>query len=55
MFFEKAKEATLQAKIETQRTGYSHEVVPCKKYLCPPKKYFGRDYINGFTLVLKYK
>ena len=55
MFFESAKDASLQARIETQRTGYTHEVVACKKYLCPPKEYFGKDYINGFTLVLKYR
>lgn len=52
MFFERAKDARMQASIETQRTGCTHQVVACKKYLCPPKVYFGKDYINGFTLVL---
>lgn len=52
MFFDSAKDARLQASIETQRTGYIHVVKPCKKYLCPPKEYFGKDYIKGFTLVL---
>ena len=52
MFFENAKDARLQASIETQRTHHKHIVVPCKKYLCPPKLYFGKDYISGFTLVL---
>ena len=52
MFFETTTAARLQASIETQRTGYTHKVVPCKKYLCPPNEYFGRDFINGFTLVL---
>ena len=52
MFFEKAKDARVQASIETTRTHRQHLVAPCKKYLCPPKEYFGRDYINGFTIIL---
>jgi len=55
MFFESAKDARLQARIETHKTGYTHRVVACKKYLCPLKEYFSKDYINGFTLVLKYR
>jgi len=55
MFFNSAKSARIHASIESARTGYRHVVVPCKKYLCYPKLYFGRDYINGFTLVLRVK
>ena len=51
MFFETATAARLQASIETKELG-THISVPCKKYLCPPNEYFGRDFINGFTLVL---
>jgi len=53
MFFETAKAARIAASRETLRTGYQHYVKPCKKYLCPPKEYFGRDYINGYTIILK--
>ena len=52
MFFDSAKDASLQARIETQRTGYVHQVVACKKYLCYPKEYFGKDYINGIAKFL---
>lgn len=33
MFFESAKDASLQARIETQVTGYTHQVVACQGYL----------------------
>lgn len=52
MFFENAKDARLYANIQSIVTHRKHIVKPCKKYLCPPKEYFGRDYINGFTIVL---
>lgn len=54
-FFSKAKDARRYCKIENIRTNRSHIVVPCKKYLCPPTLYFGRDYINGFTVILSTK
>lgn len=53
MFFEKSKDARIYANIQNQVTGYNHFVVPCKKYLCPPREYFGKDYINGYTVILK--
>jgi hypothetical protein len=53
MFFRKCRDARMYAKMESIRTHYNHIVKPCKKYLCPPKKYFGQDYINGFTVVLE--
>ena len=52
MFFTKAKEARLYASLETSRTGYRHIVKHCRKYLCPPKEYFGEDSIPGFTVIL---
>ena len=52
MHFSKAKDARMYAKLECIRTGVRHIVVPCKQYLCPPKEYFGRDWISGFTVVL---
>lgn len=55
MFFENAKDARQQAKIETTRTHKQHVAVPCRKYLCPPKTYFGQDSIPGYTIVLKIK
>jgi len=53
MFFDKAVDARMYASLETARTHRQHIVVVCKKYLCPPTLYFGRDYINGFTVILK--
>jgi len=52
MFFEKKKDAIMWCKLETIKTHRQHHVVRCKKYLCPPKKYLGRDYVNGYTVVL---
>lgn len=52
MFFEKAKDARIYCQLENIRTHRKHEVVKCKKYLCPPKLYFGKDFINGFTVIL---
>jgi len=52
MFFHNAKDARLFATMETIKTKQKHVVVPCKKYLCPPDIYFGKDFINGFTVVL---
>ena len=55
MFFDKAENARMYAKLETIKTHRKHIVKPCKKYLCPPKQYFGKDYINGFTVCLVVK
>ncbi len=55
MFFDNAKDARIAARIESIRTHFVHQVIPCKKYLCPPKEYFGRDYISGFTVILTKK
>ena len=55
MSFEHAKDARVYAQLETVRTHYVHQVVSCKKYLCPPKEYFGKDHIYGFTVVLTHK
>ena len=52
MFFYFDKDARIYAQLEKIRTGKIHQVVPCKKYLCPPRQDYGRDYINGFTVVL---
>jgi hypothetical protein len=53
MFFERAKQARMQARLETIRTGVRHHVVKTRKYLCPSNEYFGRDYITGFTIVIR--
>ena len=52
MFFSTAQNARIYATLERIRTGRIHIVKPCKKYLCPPKQDFGKDHINGFTVVL---
>ncbi len=52
MFFTSARKARIYAGLEKMRTGRRHIVVPTIKYLCPPKEYFGRDYISGFTVIL---
>lgn len=52
MYFPNAMQARIYANLQTRQTGYKHKVMPCKKHLCPPKEYFGRDYINGFTVIL---
>lgn len=56
MFFESARQASLRARIDNVSLiliGMKHVVTPCKRYLCPPKNSFGKDYIQGFTLVLE--
>ena len=53
MFFESAKDARVYAQLETTRTHKQHKVVPCRKYLCPPKRIFGKDTVPGFTVILK--
>ena len=50
MFFKKCKKARLFARGETNRTHRRHIVKPCKKYTMNGS--FGRDYINGFTVIL---
>lgn len=52
MFFEKAKDARIYASIQSTTSHRKHIVKKCIKYLCPPKEYFGKDHINGFTVVL---
>ena len=52
MFFTKSHDASVFARVERIRTGLRHVVTPCRKYLCPPKEYFGRDWISGFTVTL---
>jgi len=52
MFFNKSTAARQYAKMERLITGKRHIVVPCRKYLCPPKENWGRDYICGFTVIL---
>lgn len=52
MFFKKVILARQYAKMEKFRTGRMHVVVPCKKYLCPSKENFEKDYIEGFTVIL---
>jgi hypothetical protein len=52
MFFEGAIDARKYCQMESIRTHRKHKVVKCKKYLCPPTQYFGRDCINGFTVIL---
>jgi hypothetical protein len=52
MFFEKSKDARIYSQLETIRTHRQHIVVNCKKFLCLPKNYFGKDYVNGFTVIL---
>ena len=52
MFFNSAKDARLYAKLEIIRTGRQHVVKPCRKYLCPPREYFGQESIPGFTVIL---
>jgi len=52
MFFDNAKDARMYCRLESIRTHRKHKVVKCSKYLCPPKQYFGRDYISGFTVIL---
>lgn len=47
MFFRSCKEARVYATWETLRTGRRHIVKRCRKYLCPPKEYFGKDSIPG--------
>lgn len=53
MFFKKAKAARMYAAMETVRTHLRHIVTPCIKYLPYEKLYFGKDYINGFTVILE--
>ncbi len=55
MFFTRARDARIYAALEIIRTKRNHKVVPCKKYLCPPKECFGRDYRTGFTVILDTK
>lgn len=52
MFFQKAASARQHATLQRVTTGKHHVVALCRKYLCPPKKDFGRDYITGFTVIL---
>lgn len=55
MFFEKAKDARIYASIQTTTTKRKHIVIPCVRYLCPPKTYFGKDNQPGFTIQLKVR
>ena len=50
MYFESAIKARKYCTLEIIRTHKRHIVVPSKKYI--PYDYFGRDYVNGFTVVL---
>ena len=57
MFFEKERDAILNAKLETLRTHRKHRVVPCVKYVCNKVGDF-RPIIGavpGFTIVLTGK
>jgi hypothetical protein len=53
MFFTRCRDAGVYARLEYIRTGIIHIVKPCKKYFCPPKEYFNRDWVNGFTVVIQ--
>lgn len=52
MQFSSCKDAAAYARMERVRTGIRHVVKPCRRYLCPPKEYFGRDWVPGFTVVM---
>ena len=52
MFFRRCADAARWARTQIRSTGLRHVVRPCRKYLCPPKEYFGQDWIPGFTVVL---
>jgi len=52
MFFNRCHDASVFARMERVRTGLRHVVKPCRKFLCPPKEYFGRDWVSGFTVTL---